>query len=66
MKIILVYHVILFFIKQDDDDEVCFGFRDGSAHILRYLKVWFDLPTDVLCVSINIMDRFLSKMKVPT
>jgi len=37
--------------------------RDGSAHVLRCLKVWFELPTDVLhCATANI-DSFLAKMK---
>jgi len=49
---------------QGDSNEVTLGIRDGSAHILRCLKVWYDLPTDALCISINIMDRFLTKMKV--
>lgn len=39
------------------------GMRDGSAHVLRCLKVWFDLPTDVFhCATANI-DTFLAKMK---
>lgn len=49
---------------QDNGSEVTLGIRDGSAHILRCLKVWYDLPSDVLFVSVNIMDRFLTKMKV--
>jgi len=39
------------------------GMRDGSAHVLRCLKVWFELPTDVFhCATANI-DTFLAKMK---
>lgn len=49
---------------EDNGSEVTIGIRDGSAHILRCLKVWYDLPTEVLLVSLNIMDRFLTKMKV--
>lgn len=49
---------------EDNENEVTLGKRDGSAHILRCLKVWYDLPSDVLFISINIMDRFLTKMKV--
>lgn len=45
-------------------NEVTFGMRDGSAHILRCLKVWYDLPSDVLFCAINFLDRFLTKMKV--
>ncbi|KAF6205791.1 hypothetical protein GE061_019965 [Apolygus lucorum] len=47
-----------------DGQEVTVGVRDGTAHVLRCLKVWYDLPSDVLCVAANVMDRFLTKMKV--
>lgn len=40
------------------------GARDGAAHVLRCLKVWYDLPSDVLFAAINLVDRFLTKMKV--
>lgn len=43
--------------------EVTVGIRDGSAHVLRCLKVWYDMPSDVLFVAVNFMDRFLTKMK---
>ncbi|XP_066999568.1 cyclin G [Anabrus simplex] len=46
-----------------DPNEISSGIRDGSAHVLRCLKVWYDLPSDVLFVAINLMDRFLTKMK---
>lgn len=39
------------------------GMRDGSAHVLRCLKVWYDLPSDVLFNAISSIDRFLAKMK---
>ncbi|XP_076753854.1 cyclin G isoform X1 [Xylocopa sonorina] len=45
------------------NDEITIGARDGSAHVLRCLKVWYDLPSDVFFVAINLMDRFLTKMK---
>ncbi|CAL7952451.1 unnamed protein product [Xylocopa violacea] len=45
------------------NDELTIGARDGSAHVLRCLKVWYDLPSDVFFVAINLMDRFLTKMK---
>lgn len=45
------------------NDEITIGARDGSAHVLRYLKVWYDLSSDVFFMAINLMDRFLSKMK---
>lgn len=47
-----------------DAGEITAGIRDGSAHVLRSLKVWYDLPSDVLFVAINLMDRFLTKMMV--
>ena len=40
------------------------GMRDGSAHVLRCLKVWYDLPSDVFFGAISSIDRFLAKMKV--
>merc|ERR1719225_2012906 len=36
--------------------------RDGSAHVLRCLKVWY-LPSDVFFNAISSIDRFLAKMK---
>jgi len=39
------------------------GMRDGSAHVLRCLKVWYDLPSDVFFNAISSIDRFLAKMK---
>lgn len=44
--------------------EVTVGARDGAAHVLRCLKVWYDLPSDVLFVATNLVDRFLTKMRV--
>lgn len=40
------------------------GIRDGTAHVLRCLKVWYDMPSEVLFVAVNLVDRFLTKMKV--
>lgn len=45
-------------------DEISAGTRDGAVHVLRCLKVWYNLPTDVLFHAINLLDRFLTKMKV--
>lgn len=39
------------------------GMRDGSAHVLRCLKVWYDLPSEVFFNAVSSIDRFLSKMK---
>lgn len=32
--------------------------RDGAAHVLRCLKVWYDLPSSVLLAALNLMDRY--------
>ncbi|CAK1592366.1 unnamed protein product [Parnassius mnemosyne] len=50
--------------EDSESGEVTIGARDGAAHVLRCLKVWFDLPPDVLISAINLFDRFLTKMKV--
>ena len=42
------------------------GMRDGSAHVLRCLKVWYDLPSDVFHTALSNIDTFLAKMKVGT
>jgi len=39
------------------------GMRDGSAHVLRCLKVWYDLPSDVFHTAVSNIDTFLAKMK---
>jgi len=39
------------------------GMRDGSAHVLRCLKVWYDLPSDVFHTALANIDTFLAKMK---
>jgi hypothetical protein len=46
------------------DGEITIAERDGAAHVLRCLKVWYDLSNDVLFTAINLVDRFLTKMKV--
>jgi len=45
------------------DDEITMDARDKSAYILRCLKVVYDSSSDVFLVAINLMDRFLTKMK---
>ncbi|KAG5329959.1 CCNG2 protein, partial [Acromyrmex charruanus] len=45
------------------DDEITIGARDRSAHVLRCLKVMYDLSSDVFFIAINLIDRFLTKMK---
>lgn len=39
------------------------GMRDGSAHVLRCLKVWYDLPSDCFHTAVANIDTFLAKMK---
>ncbi|XP_013168403.1 PREDICTED: uncharacterized protein LOC106118310 [Papilio xuthus] len=43
---------------ESESGEVTIGARDGAAHVLRCLKVWFDLPADVLVSAINLFDRY--------
>ncbi|KAJ2942382.1 hypothetical protein O0L34_g15930 [Tuta absoluta] len=50
--------------NSEENSEVTIGARDGAAHVLRCLKVWYDLPDEVLINAINLFDRFLTKMKV--
>lgn len=46
--------------------EITVGARDGAAHVLRCLKVLYGLSSDVLFAAINLVDRFLAKMRVKT
>uniref|UniRef100_A0A1B0D304 Cyclin N-terminal domain-containing protein n=1 Tax=Phlebotomus papatasi TaxID=29031 RepID=A0A1B0D304_PHLPP len=46
-----------------NDNEITVGARDGAAHVLRCLKMWYDLPPDVLFAAINLVDRFLARMR---
>jgi len=39
------------------------GMRDGSAHVLRCLKVWYDLPSDCFHTAVANIDIFMAKMK---
>ena len=45
-------------------DTITREMRDGSAHVLRFLKVWYDMPSDVFFGAVNNVDRFLRKMNV--
>lgn len=47
-----------------EPEDVTAGARDGSINVLRCLKMWYDLSSDVFLISVNIIDRFLTKMKV--
>lgn len=54
--------ILLLLLKEPED--VTAGARDGSINVLRCLKMWYDLSSDVFLISVNIIDRFLTKMKV--
>ncbi|XP_041763941.1 cyclin G [Anopheles merus] len=58
------YQPNLYLPQQSVNGEITIGTRDGAAHVLRCLKVWYELPNDVLFAAINLVDRFLTKMKV--
>jgi len=58
------YQSNLYLPQESRDGEITIGTRDGAAHVLRCLKVWYDLSNDVLFAAINLVDRFLTKMKV--
>lgn len=45
------------------DDISAIG-RNRYINVLRCLKMWYELPSEVFIVAVNIVDRFLSKMKV--
>lgn len=51
------------FIREQSGEITC-GTRDGAAQVLRCLKMWYELPSDVLFTAVNLVDRFLTKMKV--
>ncbi|KAK8392406.1 hypothetical protein O3P69_014642 [Scylla paramamosain] len=50
-------------VAKQDGGEISMRMRNGSAHVLRCLKVWYDLPPDTFFNAVNIMDRFLTRMK---
>jgi Cyclin, N-terminal domain len=58
------FFLLVLFFRVWQDGEITIGTRDGAAHVLRCLKVWYDLPKDVLFTATNLVDRFLTKMKV--
>jgi len=48
---------------KQESGQISMRMRNGSAHVLRCLKVWYDLPPDTFFNAVNIMDRFLTRMK---
>jgi len=58
------YQPSLFLPEDSRNGEVTVGARDGAAHVLRCLKMWYDFPSEILFVAVNLVDRFLTKMRV--
>ncbi|RZC40022.1 cyclin-G2 [Asbolus verrucosus] len=44
--------------------EVTMSARDGAVHVMRFLKVWFDLPQTIFFSAVSYLDLFLARMKV--
>lgn len=44
--------------------EVNLKSRDGAIHVLRFLRIWFDLPHSVFFSAVTYLDLFLARMKV--
>lgn len=44
--------------------EVNLRSRDGAIHVLRFLRIWFDLPHSIFFSAVTYLDIFLAKMKV--
>lgn len=57
------YHTVLL-LPKESRREVTAGGRDGSAYVLRCLKMWYELPSDVLFNAMSLVDRFLDRMAV--
>uniref|UniRef100_A0A1A9Z870 Cyclin-like domain-containing protein n=1 Tax=Glossina pallidipes TaxID=7398 RepID=A0A1A9Z870_GLOPL len=57
------YHTVLL-LPKESKREVTAGGRDGSAYVLRCLKIWYELPSDVLFSAMSLVDRFLDRMAV--
>lgn len=58
------YQPTLVLPEDSRNGEVTIGARDGAAHVLRCLKMWYDFPSDALFGAVNLVDRFLTKMRV--
>lgn len=63
----IIYYILYlaftnYFVKLQR--EVTAGGRDGSAYVLRCLKMWYELPSDVLFNAMSLVDRFLDRMAV--
>lgn len=47
-------------------DDITATIRNRSINVLRCLKIWYELPSEVFILAVSIVDRFLTKMKVQT
>ena len=64
LQLEMKYHGAAQPVKASGKNVITSGMRDGSAHVLRCLKVWYDLPSEILFTAVLNIDRFLAKMKV--
>lgn len=44
--------------------EVTTSARDGAVHVLRFFRMWFDLPQEVFFAAASYLDMFLARMQV--
>ena len=54
----LIFYYMSLNYFQETGGEITSQMRDGAAHVLRCLKVWYDLPSSVLLAALNLMDRY--------
>lgn len=61
-----IYRPNLLAINQNDlkPCEVTLSSRDGAVNVLRFLRVWLDLPHSVFYSAVSYLDMFLARMKV--
>ncbi|KAG5892867.1 hypothetical protein JTB14_032591 [Gonioctena quinquepunctata] len=60
-----LYRPNLLVIQQDLKPwEVTLHSRDSSVQILRFLRIWFDVPQTIFYSAVTYLDLFLSRMKV--
>lgn len=61
-----IYRPNLLVINQNDykPGEVTLPTRDGAVNVLRFLRVWLDLPHSVFLSAVSYLDMFLARMKV--
>nr|XP_023020763.1 cyclin G [Leptinotarsa decemlineata] len=60
-----LYRPNLLVIQQDLKPwEVTLNSRDSSVQILRFFRVWFDVPQTIFYSAVTYLDLFLARMKV--